>query len=171
MRKIDFNRVLGRASTTSQYREILTPRNLVKHPVWLIFSVTCLFIGIVAVFGYTDFVAADSSVGDPPPIPPKYEELLIEARENGSVLVTVTFDVGFQPSSMTAYENYVAIQRVRNQLIMELSAYHVTPHWSNINWVASPFLALEVNEYALLYLIGCDYVTDISPGILRFTFQ
>ncbi|KAB2866753.1 MAG: hypothetical protein F9K46_01690, partial [Anaerolineae bacterium] len=96
----------------------------VVRRVWLIFSVACLLIGIVAVFGYTDFVAADSSVGEPPPIPPKYEELLKEARENGSVLVTVTFDVGFQPSSMTAYENYVAIQQIRNQLILELSGYH-----------------------------------------------
>lgn len=105
MRKIAFDGVLGR--------------------VWLIFSVTCLFIGIVATLGYTNLVAADSSVGDPLPIPPEYEELLKEARENGSVLVTVTFDVGFQPSSMTVYENYVASQWVRDQLILKLSGFNL----------------------------------------------
>lgn len=138
----------------------------VVRRVWLIFSVTCLFIGIASIVSYTHFANAHSSIGDPPPIPPQYEELLKEARTNGSIWVTVTFDVGFQPS----YETDAAIQRVRNQLILELSSYHVTVERLSMNWISS-HVALDVDEYALLYLIDCDYVTDISPGILRFTFQ
>lgn len=148
----------------------MMPKNLTIAKIWLIFFVPLFFIMIVGGFEHTNFAAGNSSEGTPPDIPPEYEELLKKARENGAVSVIIGLDASFQPEGNLTPEGveqqHTGIQKARNQLIQALSQYNIAINPESLNW-SIPYIALEIDEYALRYLMGSEYVTGIYENQLR----
>lgn len=119
-----------------------------------------------------EYVVVDNPTEEPPVtpevpsnLPPRYAEMLGKVQANGTIQVIVGFEAPFLPAgeldeaALQAQE--ARIQTLRANLVASLSAYDVQV--LSTEWFI-PYVALEVDEEAFVYLLNAPEVTTIEEN-------